>query len=57
MKLDKFKILSEADAKFGSSRSGKVSIKLSEKCYDIIGAKECFSDSLECIQLFYLLPN
>lgn len=35
MKLDKFKILSEADAKFGSSRSGKVSIKLSEKCVDI----------------------
>ena len=35
MKLDKFKILSEADAKFGSSRSGKVSIRLSEKCVDI----------------------
>lgn len=35
MQLDKFKILSEADAKFGTSRFSKESIGLSERCVDI----------------------
>ena len=35
MKLDKFKILSEANEKFGTSRFSKESISLSERCVDI----------------------
>tara|TARA_A100001515_G_C4485105_1_gene181366 strand:- start:21 stop:338 length:318 start_codon:yes stop_codon:yes gene_type:complete len=35
MKLDKFKILCDADVKFGSSRYGVESISLSERCVDI----------------------
>lgn len=35
MQLDKFKILSEADVKFGTSMFSKESVRVSQRCVDI----------------------